>query len=483
MSLLLTATLASIVLLLVLILKFRVHAFISLLIASIAVGIFTGMDLPAITDSIKTGMGNALGFIATVIGLGAILGKILEASGGTEAIAQTLLRAFGQKRAPWALMLTGFIISIPVFLDVGLVLLAPILYALSRDTGKPLLYFAYPLLAGMVVTHACVPPTPGPIAVAGYLKADLGLLILFGVIIGVPTAIIGTLFGKWVAGKVGSEIPVHLASDIAAASQAQEEKLGLPSFGMIMTIIGLPLVLMLCGSVAKYQADKEAAAPQVETAQVQSATAADDEAIESPRRFKWTTRDAVQFLGHPFIALLIATLSAWVVLGLMRGWKPSQLMEMSSNALGPAGLIILVTGAGGVFKQILGDSGAAQALAQKLVEWQLAPLVMAYLLAALIRVIQGSATVAMITAGGLVAGILAAMPTPPAGSHLALIALAIAFGSTVASHVNDSGFWIVNRYLGMSEKDTLKSFTTMTTIISLTGFALVLIAGFLLKFF
>jgi len=449
----------AIVLLLVLILVFRIHAFIALLISSISVGLLTGMELGAIIDSVKNGMGNALGFIATVIGLGAIFGKILEASGGAESIARSLLKIFGQKRASWAMVVTGFLISIPVFLDVGLVLLIPIVYALARDTKKSLLYYAIPLLAGMAVTHAAVPPTPGPVAVAVFMKADLGLVILFGMIIGFPTAVIaGPVFGKWIAKRIHAEIPDYM--DVLDPGAEDETARGLPAFWLILVILGVPIFLMLAGSVVNHWLP-----------------APDGAAASMPAFFPWTWQSVIGFLGHPFIALLIATMLGWYVLGIRRGFKGARLMELSSQALAPAGLIILVTGAGGVFKQVLGDSGAAQELADKLTAWHLAPVVLAYILAALIRLIQGSATVAMMTAGALMAGIAATLSEPLGAAEKALVVLAVAFGGTICSHVNDSGFWLVSRYLGLTEKETLRSWTVMETIVSVVGFGLVLVVS------
>ena len=247
------AVLGSIALLLILILIFRVHAFIALLLASLAVGLFSGMDLLEIAKGVEDDMAGALGFIAAVIGLGAIFGEILQASGGAESVARTLLKSFGEKRASWAMMLAGFLISIPVFLDVGLVILIPIVYTLARDTGKSLLFYGIPLLAGMAVTHACVPPTPGPIAVSTLfanelgVPAPLGLIALYGVIVGLPTAFIaGPLFGGWISRKIHLEVPAHA---IDHEGDLDPETQSLPPFALLLGIILLPLVLMLTGSL------------------------------------------------------------------------------------------------------------------------------------------------------------------------------------------------------------------------------------------
>ena len=457
---------AAIIVLLVLILAFRIHAFIALLVSSVCVGLFTGMELPLISKSIQDGMAGALGFIAAVIGLGAIFGEILEASGGAESVARTLLKSFGQKRASWAMMLAGFLISIPVFLDVGLVILIPIVYTLTRDTKKSLLYYGIPLLAGMAVTHACVPPTPGPIAVSNYLSeaigisAPLGLIALYGCIVGLPTAIVaGPCFGAWISKRIHLDVPEFAKEELA---DTPRDTARLPSFHIVFSIILLPLFLMLAGALT----DTWISGRQKQAAAIDSSLL--------------QTLNVVRFIGHPIIALLLTTIVTWITLGTFRGFSGKQLMDLSSKALGPAGLIILVTGAGGVFKQMLGASGAAQALASSLLgdsSTHFAILIAAYLLTAVVRLIQGSATVAMVTGGALIASVLATLPdtitTTP--SDVALLTLSIAFGATIFSHVNDSGFWLVSRYFGMSEKQTFASWSVMETIISVVGFALVLL--------
>ncbi len=446
--------LGAIAVLLVLILKFRVHAFVALLIASVCVGLFSGMPAPQIAVAIERGMASSLGFVAAVIGLGAIFGKILEASGGAEAIGRTLLARFGQKRAVWAMMLAGFLISIPVFLDVALVIMVPILYTLTRDTGKSLLYYGIPLLAGMAVTHACVPPTPGPIAVAAFLDAPLGLVAMYGVIAGLPAAIVaGPLFGAWISKRIHLPVPDFMELEAPPAADAK-----LPHFGLILAILLLPLLLMLAGSLVRAQVVVPGQAIPDDLPGMAS---------------------AVIFLGHPIIALLITTLVTWVLLGLRRGFSSAQLMELSGKALGPAGLIILITGAGGVFKEMLGQTQAAQNLAQGLTGDTTSLLLIAYGLAAVVRLIQGSATIAMLTAGALVAQMIEASPEVLDDTHRALAVLAIAFGATIFSHVNDSGFWLVSRFFGMNEKQTLASWSVMETIVSVVGLAAVLVLAML----
>lgn len=435
---LLLAVFAGIAVLLALILRFKVQAFIALLIASILVGILAGMPPLDIITTMKDGMGNTLGFVALVVGLGAMFGAILEHSGGAGALARYLIGKAGEKRTSWALTATGFLVAIPVFFDVAFIILVPLIYSLQRTTKKSLLLYGIPLLAGLAITHTFIPPTPGPVAVADILKADLGWVILFGFIVGVPTAIVcGPIFGKYIAKKI------HLDAPEADLPPADENKL--PSVGMIVTIIGIPIVLIVLNTLAN-----------------------------SPLGASWGLPDGVrnwmQMVGHPFFALILANLIAWYFLGLKRGMASATLQKITTKSMEPAGIIILLTGAGGVFKEMLINTGAGEMLANYFAEQGLPLLLFAFIVAALVRILQGSATVAMITAAGVTAPILSQVDGE---MDKALLVIAIAAGSTILSHVNDSGFWLVSKYLGMTEQQTFKSFTTMTVILALVGFSLV----------
>ncbi len=436
----LAAVCSGIVLLLVLILKVRLQAFISLLIASIVVGLLAGMAPETIVESIKTGMGGTLGFVATVVGLGAMFGAILEHSGGAQSIAQHLLKSFGEKNAPAAMVLTGFFVAIPVFFDVAFIILIPMLYALQRKTKKSLLLYAIPLLAGLAITHAFIPPTPGPIAVADIVGASLGWVILAGFIVGFPTAIIsGLIFGKYIAGKIHIEAP--------ALKEDQEEKTDLPSAWLIFSIIGIPILLILMNTVLSSPFYKESIPKAI--------------------------LEFIQLVGHPFLALIIANIVAWLVLGVRRGTSREELREITTKSMAPAGVIILLTGAGAVFKQILIDTGAGKMLAETMTEMGIPVIVFAFLSAVLVRIIQGSATVAMITAAGMTAPLVADMDMATFSG--ALLVIAIAAGASIMSHINDSGFWLVSQYLGLSEKQTFQSWTMMTTILALSGFVFTLL--------
>lgn len=422
-------------LLLFLIMKLKLQAFVSLLLVSMAVAVAAGMPLDKVMGSIQDGMGGTLGFIAVVVGLGAMFGQMLQVSGGAERLARTLVKKFGKDKSQWALMLTGFIVAIPVFFDVGFIILVPLVYSLAKDTKKSVLYYGIPLLAGLAVTHSFVPPTPGPVAVAQLVNADIGKVILYGLIVGLPAAILaGPVFGKYIAKKIHANVPEYMLQE--TDNTIKEDK-DLPSFGFVLFTILVPLILIVFNTFSN---------------------------VFLPKTSYFRT--VMGFLGHPFAALTIATLIAFVGLGRYRGMSREKVNEVATASLAPAGLIILVTGAGGVFKQVLIDSGVGKMLAEGLAGSHLSPLILAFLIAAVVRVAAGSATVAMMTAGGIIAPMLVAFNVEPA-----LIVIAIASGATVLSHVNDSGFWLVNRYFGISEKDTLRSWTVMETIIGVVGLA------------
>ena len=439
--------LGSIGLLLFMILKLKVQAFLSLLFVSIFLGLVTGMQMDAVVKSVLEGMGSTLGFVATVVGIGAIFGQMLDSSGGAESLAHYLINRFGKDKAQYALVITGFFVAIPIFLDVGFIILVPMLYALTKSSKKSLLYYAIPLLAGLAVTHAFVPPTPGPVATAEIIGADLGWVALFGIIIGIPVAIIaGPLFGKYIGRKIHVEVPRTFETP-----EDGKNLKDLPSFWLVIAVIAVPLVLILTNTV--------------------SGVWASGRGMEAHFAIR-----LLAFVGHPIIALLIATTIAIYAMGVKRGFTADAILQLSTKSLAPAGLIILITGAGGVFKQMLVDSGLGVQLAESMSNSALPPIVLAWLLALLIRVSQGSATVAMITSAGIMAPLLASISM--SDPQKALIVIAIAAGATTASHVNDSGFWLVGKYLGMTEKQTLQSWTIMETIISVTGFALALLLSF-----
>ncbi|WP_343486097.1 gluconate:H+ symporter [Allomuricauda sp. d1] len=429
---LIIAIISGIALLLFLILRLKINAFIALLIGSITVGIIAGLDARQIIETVQLGMGNTLGFVATVVGLGAMFGAILEASGGAKAIANFMVGKFGLKNAPTAMVVSGFLIAIPVFFDVAFIILVPMIYALQRKTKKSLLLYAIPLLAGLAITHAFIPPTPGPIAVAEIIGAELGWVILVGFLVGIPTALVsGLVFGKFISKKIHVEAP----------SQIEENEIkALPPIGLTLLIIGIPILLIL-----------------LNTASSSGLLGLENKIF----------LNLIALIGHPFSALIIANILAWYFFGIKRGFTKQELFKITTKSLAPAGTIILLTGAGGVFKQVLTNTGAGELLATSLSSIGFPILAFAFVGAAIVRIIQGSSTVAMITAAGLVSPLL--INSELSQFELACMVIAIASGASIFSHVNDSGFWLVGQYLGISEKQTFKSWTMMTTLLALTG--------------
>lgn len=423
-----------IIILLLLILWLRIPAFISLLVSSILTGLFVGLDSKAIIETVQTGMGSTLGFVAVVVGLGAMFGAILEKSNGAEAIARYLTKTMGEKNAPASMLISGFIVAIPVFFDVAFIILIPVIYALQKKSGKSLLAFAIPLLAGLATTHAFIPPTPGPVAVAEIIQADLGWVILVGFLAGIPAAIVsGLVFGKYISGKI------HIEGKSLSQNETGPAK-DLPPIGTILLTIFIPIVLILCGTM-------------VESGII---------AIRNPKIV-----NIIALIGHPFSALIIANIIVWYVLGIGRGLSAKTLFKITTKSMEPAGTIILLTGAGGVFKQVLVNTGAGELIANTFSDWGFPLIIFGFLAAAAIRILQGSATVAMITGAGLVAPVLVGADL--SGGALAALVVAIASGASILSHVNDSGFWLVKEYLGMDEKQTFRSWSMMTTILALTG--------------
>ncbi|MFF7410978.1 GntP family permease [Streptomyces lydicus] len=450
---LLTVAALGIALLLVLIIKVRLQPFVALLGVSIAVGLAAGLSVTELFGTvqksdavslIETGMGGILGHVAIIIGLGTMLGAILEVSGGAEVLSARLLRLFGEKRAPLAMGMTGLIFGIPVFFDVGIFVLAPIVYAAAKRSGKSILLYCMPLLAGLSMTHAFLPPHPGPVAAAGLFKVDLGWIILMGLVCGLPAVLAAWGYAAWIGKRLFVAVPHDMveAADEARAAVAAEKpdahERPVP-LGTVLAIIGTPLVLILLATFSSI-----ALAPS-------------------------TLRSVIEFFGHPFVALTIALLMAYYLLGIRRGWSRKSLERVSTASLKPVGNIILVVGAGGIFGAVLKGSGVATALSDTFHNVGLPVIVLAYLLSLVLRVAQGSATVAIVTTAGIVVPLIEGQGMSQA--HLALVIMAISAGSIFASHVNDGGFWMVSKYFGITERDTLKSWTVLESVLSVAGFA------------
>ena len=435
---LIIAAVAGLILLLVLIIRFRWQAMIAILVGAITIGLAAGMPFEQIVASVNDGMGNTLKGIALLVGLGSMFGAILEISGGAQTLAVTMVNRFGDRKAAWALGITGLVIAMPVFFDAGLIILIPLAFSLAKRTSRSSLYYAIPLLAGLAVGHAFIPPTPGPVLVATMLGVDLGWVIIVGLACGFFAMIVaGPVWGAYCGKKYFIPVPEHVAS------QPDIDTSKLPSFATVVLIILIPLVLIILKSVAGVV---DAMAPM---------------------------REVINFLGEPFVALTIATLVAMFLLGYRNGYSSKELESVMTKSLEPVGLILLVTACGGVLRYILQYSGLGEIIGGAVASASLPMVVVAFVVAALVRISVGSATVAMTMA----AGIIAAMPEIASLSplHLACITASIAGGATVCSHFNDSGFWLVKTLVGMDEKTTLRTWTVMETLVGATGFVVALV--------
>jgi gluconate:H+ symporter, GntP family len=436
-ALLLISALVSVILLILLIAWFKLNPFIVLFIVSLALAIVVGMPVGTVVKSFETGVGNTLGHIAIVIALGTMLGKMMAESGGAERIALTLIDAFGEKRVPWAMMIIGLVVGLPVFFEVGFVLLIPIAFNVAKRTNTSLILIGLPMVAGLSVVHGLVPPHPAALLAVQAFHADIGRTIAYALLIGIPCAIVaGPLYAKFIAPRI------HLPAENPIAAEFVETKSNrqLPGFGITVGTVLLPVVLMLVGSWA--------------------------DLFFRPGS---VLNVSLRFLGDADIALLAGALLSFVVLGNMRGFSRDTILKFSNDCLAPTALITLLIGAGGGFGRVLQDSGVSQAVVQAALRSHISILVLAWLVAAVVRLATGSATVAMTTAAGIIAPIAATtgLVSPE------LLALATGGGSLVFSHVNDGGFWLVKEYFNMSIPDTMKSWSIAETIISLMALGLV----------
>lgn len=449
---LLVLAVVGIALLLFLIIRVKTEPFIALLAAGLVVALAAGLPVAKIvgtaqkssTSLLETGFGGILGHIALIIGLGTLIGAILESSGGAEVLTGRLLRLFGERRAPLAMGLSGLIFGIPVFFDVGIFVFAPLVYVVTKRTGKSIVLFAMPLLAGLSIVHAFLPPHPGPVVAAGLLHINLGFLILIGLLCGIPAWLVGGLaYSLWIGKRIDLPVPPEMLA-VAEQEAAQQESTDAdpdrPSIGLVGFIIGLPLVLILCGTFGSLFLPKGSVANGVAT-----------------------------FIGTPGVALAVAALLGFWLLGFRRGMTKDEAAALSAKALRPVGMILLVVGAGGFFGAVLSATGIGSALATSMSSGGLPIIVLAYLISAALRLAQGSATVAITLTAGIVAPLVENAHYTQ--THLALIAVAISAGSIIASHVNDGGFWMVSRAFGIPVRETLASWTALETVLSVSGFA------------
>jgi GntP family gluconate:H+ symporter len=437
---LLVAALISVIGLIFLIAVVKLNPVITLFLTALALAIVAGMPLPTVIHSFEAGVGGTLGHIAIIVALGTMLGKMMAESGAADQIAHTLIRVFGEKNVPWAMVTIALLVGLPAFFEVGFVLLIPILFTVARRTNTSLVLAGLPMVAGLSVVHGLVPPHPAAMLAVTIYHADVGRTIFYALLIGIPTAILaGPLYAKLIAPHI--QLPEK--NPMAEQLSTRDERRRLPGFWLSVLTIVLPVVLMLVGSWA--------------------------DAMSAPGS---ALNNGLRLAGNDDMALLVGALFSFVTLGTMRGFSRETVLRFSNECLAPTAAITLLVGAGGGFGRVLQDSGVSGAIIVVAMQSHVPLLLLAWLLAALMRLATGSATVAMTTAAGIVAPI--ALHSP--GVHPELLAIATGAGSLIFSHVNDGGFWLVKEYFNMSVGQTMKTWSVCETIISVTAFGLTAVA-------
>ena len=429
------------IVLILLILKTKLHVFVALIVSSCIIGLIGGMQPNDVVTSITDGFGGTLGSIGIIIGFGVMMGQVFEMSGAAERMAKTFLKIFGKGHEELAMAITGFLVSIPIFCDSGFVILSPLAKAISKQTKKSTLYYAIPLLAGLASGYAFVPPSAGSVLVANAHGVNLGTMIM----VGVPTALIcmlvsGIIWGNLVGNKIFTELPANV-------EEIKDDGKEMPPFGLVLGVILIPLVLILLSTLSKY--------------------------LPIPAGIQ----SFLGFIGKPFLALTIATLAAMYFLGIRRGFTGAQLKKILDHSLRPVGMILLVIASGGVIRWMLQDSGLGNIIGPALEKSGLPLILIAFLIAILVRASVGSSIVAMTMASGIMATMPAVMDTSML--YRAAMCCAICGGATALSHVNDAGFWLVSTFLEIDEKTTLKSWTIMETLIGVTA----LVVGVVISIF
>jgi GntP family gluconate:H+ symporter len=444
-TMLLIIAILGVVLLLLMVIKAKVQPFVALLVVSLLVALASGIPTGEVMKVMTAGMGGVLGSVTIIIGLGAMLGRMIEHSGGAESLAQRFSKALGPKRTIAALTSAAFVLGIPVFFDVGFIILAPIIYGFAKVAKVSPLKFGLPMAGVMLTVHVALPPHPGPVAAAGLLNADIGWLTIIGLVICIPVGIIGYFAAKYLNRKAYPlSIEVLEQLQLASPEPAPEDRAPLsdrinpPSAGLITALIVIPIAIIMLGTVSATLLPAGSA-----------------------------IRDALSLIGSPGVALMIALVLAFYFLAIRRGWSLQHTSDVMGGALPTAAVVIMVTGAGGVFGKVLVESGVGKALADVLTTIGLPLIPAAFIISLALRASQGSATVAILTTGGLLSEAVVGLNS----MQLVLVTLATCFGGLGLSHVNDSGFWIVTKYLGLSVADGLKTWTVLTTLLGLSGFA------------
>lgn len=433
-----------VLLLLLLVIKVKIQPFIALLVVSFLVALASGIPSGEVMKVMTNGMGAVLGSVTIIIGLGAMLGRMIEHSGGADSLANYFGKTLGEKRTVAALTIAAFILGIPVFFDVGFIILAPIIYGFAKVAKVSPLKYGLPVAGVMLTVHVSLPPHPGPVAAAGLMNADIGWLTIIGLLVAIPVAVVGYFCARSM-NRRQYQLSVEVLEQMQVTPAHSEapskltDKINPPSVGLITSLIVIPIAIIMLGTVSDTLLPK-------------------DSPIHGP----------LQLLGSPACALMIALILAFYFLAIRRGWSLQHTSDIMGSALPTAAVVIMVTGAGGVFGKVLVESGVGKALAATLSDIGLPLLPAAFIISLALRASQGSATVAILTTAGLLSEAVAGL----SDIQCVLVTLAACFGGLGASHINDSGFWIVTRYLGLSVADGLKTWTVLTTILGLVGFAI-----------
>jgi Gnt-I system high-affinity gluconate transporter len=431
--------LASIVLLIVLVTALKLHTFLSFLVVCFFLGWLSGLNTAGIVEAIQKGIGNILGFLTVIIILGAMLGKIIADSGAAQRITFSLVHLFGKKGLQWAVMITAFLTGIPLFYEVGFMLLIPLIISIAQTYQKPVLYIAIPALAALSVTHGFLPPHPAPTALVQQLNANMGITLLYGLTIAIPTVIVaGPLFSKL--------LPKHLLQAVPVTSSIPVNAKELPAVSSSLLSAFLPVLLIAAGSLVSFTSIHDT-----------------------------TIGKLIEAVGQPFLALLISVLAAFVLLGMQRGKSMNAITVSMDEAIKNIAKILLIIGGAGAFKQLLSDSGMSEQIVNKLQHIPVHPLLLVWSISAALRICIGSATVAALTTGGIVAPMIATANVNPN-----LMVLAIGSGSIIFSHVNDPGFWMFKEYFNLTIKQTLQTWSVMETVISIMGLIGVLVLSYFL---
>lgn len=434
-----------IIALLILIMGFKLNTFVSLIIVSFGVALTLGMPLDSIVTSIESGLGGTLGHLALIFGLGAMLGKLIADAGGAQRIAMTLIDKFGERNIQWAVVVASFIIGIALFFEVGLVLLIPIIFTIARQLNVSILYLGIPMTAALSVTHGFLPPHPGPTVIAGEYGANIGEVLLYGFIISIPTVIIaGPIFTK-IAKKIVPD-SFNRTGDIASLGEQKTFEIDeTPGFGISVFTAMFPVILMSIATVVTM---------------IQKTTGLEEN----------TLIEVINFIGNASTAMLLSLLLAVYTMGIARKIPMKTVMNSCSTAIANIGMMLLIIGGGGAFKQVLIDGGVGDYVAEIFSDSSMSPILLAWIIAAILRIALGSATVAALTTAGLVIPMLGTSDV-----NLALVVLATGAGSLIASHVNDAGFWMFKEFFGLTLKETFATWTLLETIISVAGLGFVLL--------